>query len=326
MAAQVIVISGFLGAGKTTLIRRLAEACWPGQKLALIENEFGEVGVDGAFLSKTGLKVRELTSGCICCSLAGDFAQALREVTGQFSPEKIVIEPSGVAKLSEILHSIHDAGMEPFCTVTVCDAELCLDYAESFGEFYLDQVKNADLILLSHTEGLDAQSLDGRARHLGTFNPRADILAAPWDTLDAETLLQALDAAAEKRREVPALQGGLGHMHHHHDHHHQDHEAGQVFVSWACRPACSYTPEQLQAAARALAGGSAGDILRAKGVVRGGEGWLEFDYIRGHADVRPGSAQADSAFCVIGVGLQPERLANLFPTEIAEKRLQWEPF
>ena len=181
MTARVVIISGFLGAGKTTLIRRLASLCWPGQKLALVENEFGEVGIDGAFLAQTGLAVRELTSGCICCSLAGDFTQALCELVSRFSPEIILIEPSGVAKLSEILRSVQEAGLETACAVTVCDAELCRDYAESFGEFYLDQVKNADLMMLSHIAGADRQRVSDCAQYLGALNPHADVLAVPWD-------------------------------------------------------------------------------------------------------------------------------------------------
>lgn len=316
MAAQVVIISGFLGAGKTTLIRRLASLCWPGQKLALVENEFGEVGIDGAFLAQTGLAVRELTSGCICCSLAGDFTQALCELVSRFSPEIILIEPSGVAKLSEVLRSVQDAGLETACAVTVCDAELCRDYAESFGEFYLDQAKNADLMMLSHIAGTDRQHVSDCAQYLGALNPHADVLAVPWDLLDAETLRQALAGAAEKRKPLQMPQAGHVHEHHSHAHHHP--KAGQTFVSWACRPADQYTRERLLQISAGLASENAGTVLRAKGIVRDtAGGWLEFDYIRGHTDIRPGSPQTDSAFCVIGVDLCENRLIQLVTNQPA---------
>ena len=275
----VYIISGFLGAGKTTLVRKLAETCWQGQRIVLVENEFGEVDIDGAFLHETGLTIRELTSGCICCSLTGDFTKALCEIDQSFAPDKIIIEPSGVAKLSEILRAVREAALAPTCAVAICDASVYMDYAENFGEFYLDQVQNADLILLSHTDGMSGQEVQDCIRYISEHNPQADLVAAPWGVLDAQTLQHALDSGSEKRK---AAEGVHSHAHahrhehehdHHHDHHHDHeghHHADDVFTSWGKETIRTYTKEEIGNILKTLEeDGSYGNILRAKGMVAG---------------------------------------------------------
>lgn len=313
--AQIIILSGFLGAGKTTLIRRLAETCWQGRKVVLVENEFGEVGIDGPFLRQTGLEIRELTSGCICCSLVGDFTEALCGIAAGFAPDIIAIEPSGVAKLSEILRACRQAseraGLTLGCAAAVCDAALCRDYAENFGDFYLDQVQNADLIFLSHTDETDGGALREAAQFLAAHNGLADILAAPWEDLDAAALQSALCSAAEKRRsrEAPhdhhAEHGGHGHGHHHH------HDAGQTFTSFSCRPAGPYTQQELLSLAGELDSGRFGRVLRAKGIVpTPSGGWLELDCAGGRTDIRPGCPQPQGVLCVIGAQLDEKQLGS----------------
>ena len=312
---QIIILSGFLGAGKTTLIRRLAETCWQGKKVVLVENEFGEVGIDGPFLRRTGLEIRELTSGCICCSLIGDFTDALCDIAARLAPDIIVIEPSGVAKLSEILRAAQlaaeKAPLALCCAVTVCDAGLCQDYAESFGEFYLDQIHHADLVLLSHAGETDAETRRGAAQFLAQHSPISDIIAAPWQDLDDAALRDVLEGAAEKRRareSSPEEKAGAGHGHARH--HHHDHGAGRTFVSWCRRPTASYTADGLRRLALELSSGRCGRVLRVKGVVPTPAGnWLELDVSAGRADIRPGCEQPEGAICVIGAQLD-ESLLN----------------
>ncbi len=318
---QIIILSGFLGAGKTTLIRRLAETCWQGKKVVLVENEFGEVGVDGPFLQRTGLEIRELTSGCICCSLVGDFTGALCDIAERLSPDIIAIEPSGVAKLSEILRaarqSAEKAPLTLSCAVTVCDAGLCRDYAEGFGEFYLDQARHADLILMSHADETDAETLRDAARYLAQHGPAADIIAAPWQELGPAALRGLLEAAAEKRRAREAVHDQADgqdrcHDHHHHEHDRHRHDAGQTFVSWSRRPTACYTEDALRRLAHEVSSGRYGRVLRVKGIAPTPAGdWLELDCTGGHIDIRSGCPQPEGVLCVIGAQLDEGALDAL---------------
>ena len=223
---KIDVISGFLGAGKTTLIKKLLEEAIQGEKVVLIENEFGEIGIDGGFLKDAGIEISEMNSGCICCSLVGDFGAALHKVQEQFHPDRILIEPSGVGKLSDVTKAVVDvAESEPEMVlgsaITVADATKCKSYMKNFGEFYNNQVENAGTIVLSRTQKLTQEKLSEAVALLREKNPKATIITTPWDTLDGKQIL----AAMEKTNDLAAeLMEELRHEHaeHDHDHHHED--------------------------------------------------------------------------------------------------------
>ena len=227
---KIDIISGFLGAGKTTLIKKLIKEAYAGEKVVLIENEFGEIGVDGGFLKDAGIEITEMNSGCICCSLVGDFAKALSEVEEKFSPDRIVIEPSGVGKLSDVIRAVQRAGLahselNAFCTVV--DAKKCKMYLKNFGEFFLDQVENASCIILSHT-ALPHEKLD-EAVALLRGHTQATIVTTEWEKLDGKELLAAMEQRDSLRAELERLaQEAEEHHHEVHDecchHHHHDEE------------------------------------------------------------------------------------------------------
>ncbi len=238
---KIDIISGFLGAGKTTLIKKLIKEAYTGEKVVLIENEFGEIGVDGGFLKDAGIEITEMNSGCICCSLVGDFAKALKEVEGKFAPDRIVIEPSGVGKLSDVIRAVQRAGLEhselnAFCTVV--DAKKCKMYLKNFGEFFLDQVENASCIILSHT-ACPHEKLD-EAVALLREHTQATIVTTEWEKLDGKELLAAMEQRDSLRAELERLAKEAEEHHHdddedeccHHHHHHDDdddhdHEEGE---------------------------------------------------------------------------------------------------
>ena len=223
---KIDVISGFLGAGKTTLIKKLLEEAIQGEKVVLIENEFGEIGIDGGFLKDAGIEISEMNSGCICCSLVGDFGAALHKVQEQFHPDRILIEPSGVGKLSDVTKAVVGvAESEPEMVlgsaITVADATKCRSYMKNFGEFYNNQVENAGTIVLSRTQKLTQEKLSEAVALLREKNPKATIITTPWDTLDGKQILAAMektnDLAAELMEELCR-----GHEEHDHDHHHDE--------------------------------------------------------------------------------------------------------
>lgn len=225
---KIDIISGFLGAGKTTLIKKLIKEAYAGEKVVLIENEFGEIGVDGGFLKDAGIEITEMNSGCICCSLVGDFAKALSEVEEKFSPDRIVIEPSGVGKLSDVIRAVQRAGLKhselnAFCTVV--DAKKCRMYLKNFGEFFLDQVENASCIILSHT-ALPHEKLD-EAVALLRGHTQATIVTTEWEKLDGKELLAAMEQRDSLRAELERL-AKEAEEHHHEDHdeccHHHHHD------------------------------------------------------------------------------------------------------
>ena len=232
---KIDIISGFLGAGKTTLIKKLLAEAFQGEKLVLIENEFGEISIDGGFLKESGVQISEMSSGCICCSLVGDFNKALKDVQAQFHPDRILIEPSGVGKLSDVIVAVENTvadteDMKLNSFVTVADATKVKVYMKNFGEFYNNQIEAAGTILLSRTQKLSQEKLDAAVAMLREKNPDAAILTTPWDQLDGKTILSAIekvslaDELLEKMRaEHAAEEAEHEHEHHHHDHDH-DHE------------------------------------------------------------------------------------------------------
>ena len=236
---KIDIISGFLGAGKTTLIKKLLAEAFPGEKLVLIENEFGEISIDGGFLKESGVQISEMSSGCICCSLVGDFNKALKEVQAQFHPDRILIEPSGVGKLSDVIVAVENTvadvpDMKLNSFVTVADATKVKVYMKNFGEFYNNQIESAGTIILSRTQKLTQEKLQAAVALLREKNPDAAILTTPWDDLDGKIILSAMEKVsladellAKMREEHEAEEAE--HAHHHHDHeeqehHHHDHD------------------------------------------------------------------------------------------------------
>ena len=233
---KIDIVSGFLGAGKTTLIKKLLAEAFQGEKLVLIENEFGEISIDGGFLKDSGVQISEMSSGCICCSLVGDFNKALKEVHEQFHPDRILIEPSGVGKLSDVIVAVENTvkdvpDMKLNSFVTVADATKVKVYMKNFGEFYNNQIESAGTIILSRTQKLNQEKLEAAVALLQEKNPDAAILTTPWDVLDGKTILSAVekvslaDELLEKMRaEHEADAAEHEHEHHHHDHDEHDHD------------------------------------------------------------------------------------------------------
>ncbi len=228
---KIDIFSGFLGAGKTTLIKKLISEAYKDEKLVLIENEFGDIGIDGEFLKDSGVQINELNSGCICCSLVGDFSKALIDVAQKFNPDRIIIEPSGVGKLSDVVKAVEDANDERFVInglTTVADAAKCKMYIKNFGEFFNDQIENADCIVLSHTINLSEEKLDTALKLIKEHNDSAVIITTDWDNLSGDDILSAI----EKKNSIGQALEELSHEHHHHDgechcheheHHHDNH-------------------------------------------------------------------------------------------------------
>ena len=242
---KIDIVSGFLGAGKTTLIKKMVKEAYQGEKLVLIENEFGEISIDGGFLKDAGIQISEMSSGCICCSLVGDFGKALREVKEQFQPDRILIEPSGVGKLSDVIVAVENTvadipDMRLNSFVTVADAGKVKVYMKNFGEFYNNQIESAGTIILSRTQKLTQEKLEAAAAMLREKNPTAAILTTPWDQLDGKTILAAVEKVSladelleRMRAEHEAEEAEHHHHHHDHDehdedahehHHHHDHD------------------------------------------------------------------------------------------------------
>ncbi|MEI3348314.1 MAG: CobW family GTP-binding protein [Dysosmobacter sp.] len=368
---KIDIISGFLGAGKTTLIKKLLAEAFPGEKLVLIENEFGEISIDGGFLKESGVQISEMSSGCICCSLVGDFNKALRDVAAQFHPDRILIEPSGVGKLSDVIVAVENTvadvpelKLNSFSAVV--DATKVKVYMKNFGEFYNNQVESAGTIILSRTQKLSQEKLEAAVAMLREKNADAAILTTPWDQLDGKVILSAIEKVSlaeellEKMRAEHALAEQEHEHEHHHDHDHEEHEhhhdhdheehehhhdhdheehehhhdhdhehgecsdpncschhhhhhADEVFTSWGRETPRTYTQAEVSRILTELDSGAYGKILRAKGIVSGGDGtWVEFDYVPGEQEVRAGHPDYTGRLCVIGAELDEARLAGLF--------------
>ncbi len=309
---KIDIFSGFLGAGKTTLIKKMIEEAYKGEKLVLIENEFGEIGIDGGFLAEAGIQINEMNSGCICCSLVGDFGKALTQVLEQYAPDRILIEPSGVGKLSDVIRAVQNLeieGAELNAFTTVVDAGKCKMYMKNFGEFFNDQVANAGCIVLSHTGTASEKKIADCVAMLREHNETATIVTTDWDVLSAEQLLEAMERKDTLEAELARLahahhehehhhhhehdeQCECGchdheheheHHHHHHDHeegcscgcggHHHHHHADEVFVSAGAETTAKFNAQKLAEQLEELCDeGKYGIVLRAKGIVAGDDG------------------------------------------------------
>ncbi len=218
---KVDIFSGFLGAGKTTLIKKLIAEAYSGEKLVLIENEFGEIGIDGGFMQDAGIEVTEMNSGCICCSLVGDFGKALRKVVDEYAPDRILIEPSGVGKLSDVIRAVQNVGSDALqlnSFTTVVDANKCKMYMKNFGEFFNDQVEHANAIILSRTGEISPDKLNTDIALLREHNPNASLIVTPWSELTGAQILEAMEKRNTLEAELELLKEESRHEHHHHDH------------------------------------------------------------------------------------------------------------
>ena len=340
---KIDIVSGFLGAGKTTLIKKLLAEAFQGEKLVLIENEFGEISIDGGFLKESGVQISEMSSGCICCSLVGDFNKALKDVHQQFAPDRILIEPSGVGKLSDVIVAVENTvkdvpDMKLNSFVTVADATKVKVYMKNFGEFYNNQIESAGTIILSRTQKLNQEKLEAAVALLREKNPNAAILTTPWDELDGKTILSAIEKVSLADELLARMQAEHAadeaeHHHHHHDHdhdhehhhdgeecddphcscHHHHHHADEVFTSWGVETVKVFTESELETILTALDSGDYGAILRAKGIVHSEDGkWLHFDFVPEEHQIRFGAADYTGRLCVIGSQLKEDKLAALF--------------
>ena len=351
---KIDIFSGFLGAGKTTLIRKLIAEAYQGEKLVLIENEFGEIAIDGGFLKDAGVEITEMNSGCICCTLVGDFTKALKKVMADYAPDRIIIEPSGVGKLSDVAKAVSGVeGAEIGAKVTVVDAGKCRMYMRNFGEFFNDQVENADLIVMSRTDTASAEKILAAVELLKGLNDHAGLITTPWSQISGKQISEAMDKNGlqaemerlahehEHEHDEHCTCGCHDHDHEEHEHHHEhhrdhdhehdehctcgchdhDHEhhhhADEVFTSWGMETPRKFSQAEIQAVLDALADEQRyGAVLRAKGIVDASDGeWIYFDYVPGESDIRRGAAAVTGRFCVIGSGLKEEALKELFNIE-----------
>ncbi len=342
---KIDIYSGFLGAGKTTLIKKMIREAYQGQKLVLIENEFGEIGIDGGFLQDSGINITEMNSGCICCSLVGDFGKALKEVISQYAPDRILIEPSGVGKLSDVIAAVNKVTSDTVTlgyTVAVADAGKVKVYMKNFGEFYNNQIETASTIVLSRTDTIPQAKLDACVEMIRMHNTQATLVTTPWPQLTGAQLVEAMEGKASLAAELARMEQERldaeedeehehccchhhdedeehEHHHHHHDedeeheHHHHHHHADEVFTSWGVETAKKFSHEDIEKALHALDAGTYGAVLRAKGIVPAPDGsWIHFDMVPGEFDVRSGSADITGKLCVIGSKLDEAGIAALF--------------
>ena len=332
---KIDIISGFLGAGKTTLINRLIKEAYNGEKVVLIENEFGEIGVDGGFLKDAGIEISEMNSGCICCSLVGDFSEALKKVKNDFTPDRILIEPSGVGKLSDIIKAVESAKLEDTVlnrATVVVDVNKCKMYMKNFGEFFNDQISNAGCIVFSHTDKTTDAKLSEALSLVREKNESSTIITTPYDKLDIKDIIETiekkntLDAHIKQlieEDECPVCGHHHEHHHHHHgeecdchdhEHHHHHHDADDVFTSWGRETVKKYSVEDISNVLKELENAEKyGLILRAKGIVEAPNGsWVYFDYVPEEPDVRLGSPSSIGKICVIGANINESAIAELF--------------
>ena len=344
---RIDIISGFLGAGKTTLIKKLLGDALKGQQVVLIENEFGEIGIDGGFLKDAGIDIREMNSGCICCSLVGDFGAALKDVITKYHPDRIIIEPSGVGKLSDVIKAVDgvekEAGVALNSATTVVDVMKCKMYLRNFGEFFENQVKSAGTIILSRTDTKKAtpEKIEAAIELIRELNPDATIITTPVEDLGGQKILDTIEGMKIDLSHVEEEHDHCCDHEHHHDHDHEEHEhhhdhgegctcgchdhdheghhhhhhhADEVFTSWGKETVRKYSREEIEKILKTLSeDDSYGMILRAKGMLESEDGvWTYFDMVPEEVDIREGSAEYTGRICVIGSKLDEAKLEQLW--------------
>lgn len=326
--SKIDIISGFLGAGKTTLIKKLIAEAYQNEKIVLIENEFGEIGIDGTFLKDSGVTINEMNSGCICCSLVGDFETSLKEVLDTYHPDRVIIEPSGVGKLSDVIKAvstINSDEMELDNFITVVDAKKCRMYTKNFGEFYNNQVEHASLIVLSRSQDLTEFQLKECLDILKGLNDHSPIITTAWDKLNGLDIINACEVNIQEEllhehehhhhHEHDHEHECCGHHHHDHDHEcgcgHHHHHADEVFNSIGFDTVKKYNEVELSEILNKLCNDD--NVLRAKGFVdSGNEDWWYFDLVPGEFEIRLGKPIYTGQVCVIGKDLDENTIKELF--------------
>lgn len=343
---QIDIISGFLGAGKTTFIQKLLQEALKGENVVLIENEFGEIGIDSGFLKNSGIEIREMNQGCICCSLVGDFETSLKEVIEKYQPDRILIEPSGVGKLSDILSAVKTVSanlpVHLDGAVTVVDASKAKLYNKNFGEFFDDQIRFATTVVLSRTDIAKEEKVEEAVSIVRKVNPKANLITTPIQELSGGKLLEIIgkeenleEALLEEVREKAAHHHDHHHHHHHgeeehehccghhhdgeeHTHHHcscgHDHDADEIFDSIGLEIVKKVSRDKLEEILEEMAEGSSyGGIVRAKGMLQLEDGkWIQFDMVPEQVEIRDGSPESIGKFVVIGTELNKEKIKAIF--------------
>ena len=336
---HVSIISGFLGAGKTTLIKKLIAEAFEGEKVILLENEYGEVGIDGGFMKDSGIEITELNSGCICCTLAGDFTEAIGEIVEKFNPDRLIIEPSGVGKLSDIRRVVEEqekeTGLVHFTgSATVVDAGKCRMYMKNFGEFFIDQVKCAETVIFSRTQLVSQEKLEKAFELVRELNAEARLISTPWDQITGSVIVDAIEHPAQLIDVNSVAPRHEHHHHHHHDHdeeccchehehehhhhhhhgcgcgHDHDHDADEVFDNIGIETVHKFDASVLENALKDMENEEKyGIVLRMKGIIESTDGsWIHFDYTPGEYELRKGSADYTGRLCIIGSGLNKDAI------------------
>lgn len=336
---KVDIISGFLGAGKTTLIKKLFEGAFVNEKIVLIENEFGEIGIDGSFLKESGVNIKEINSGCICCSLVGDFEISLKEVIDTYTPDRVIIEPSGVGKLSDIIEAVKkvDIPLQINIVATVVDGTKAAVYMKNFGEFFNNQIETANTIIISKLDKASSEKAEAALRICKEHNSEANIVTTPINELSSNSLLFILEEGAGLRNKLmdqilsehEAKHECCGHHHeakheccgHHHETeheccgHHHGHDADEVFVNFSIETIQPISKKNLDAFLKEISNEEEyGMVLRSKGILKASDSdtWYYFDYVGGEYEIREGNPDFASRLVVIGSNISKEKIEVAF--------------
>ena len=306
---KIDIISGFLGAGKTTLIKKLLEEAFIGEKVVLIENEFGEIGIDGAILKDYEIEIKEMNSGCICCTIAGDFSSALKEILAFDNVDRIIIEPSGVGKLSDVINGckrfLKEGSVELNICMTVVDAVKYKVYVKNFTEFYTNQLMNSKTIILSRSQNVKEEVLDTIINDIRKINPTAQIVSTDWKELDGKKIRQ-IGESTNNAESINSLMNQTKHIHGKH------HHADEVFHVWGRETAKTFECNKVEAILKQLAN-MKGHVLRAKGIIRvEKKQWIQFDYVPDEVIIKEITPECTGRICVIGGQIDEVQLSELF--------------
>ena len=313
---KIDIISGFLGAGKTTLIRKLIEEELCKENIAIIENEYGEVGIDGKILKNDDVKVREITSGCICCTIMGDFKNAIQDIVKEYKPTRILIEPSGVAKLSEVLKQIKDMKIKVNIQAVVIDVLNFELYISNFGEFYTNQILNAKTVVLSRTQLISDSQISQILKAIKKINSKCSIITTPWEEISAKRILEVAENKIKNlEKEVDLLKKPLNNTHLIKNYiNKEESEVKDIFQNWGEETAKIFTKNEVQEILKKFnSSKDLGFVIRAKGIVQvENNKWIKFDYVPNEIRIAQTSTDYTGRICVIGNNLKHDKIKNLF--------------